>query len=536
MSEWWRGAVIYQIYPRSFQDTDGDGVGDLPGITRRLDHVARLGADAVWLSPVFPSPMEDMGYDVSDYCGIDPIFGSLDDFDAMLERAHGLGLKVMLDQVLSHSSSAHVWFRESRSSRDDPKADWYVWANGLPDGTPPTNWLSLFGGPAWEWDTQRRQYYLHHFLRSQPDLNYHNPEVQDAMLDSMRFWLERGVDGFRLDTANFYFHDEKLRDDPADPALLGVDWAKPYDAQYHFFSKTRPENIQFLERMRALMDEYGDRALLGEIVEGKRSTSIMADYTRGDGRLHMAYSFEMLGPAFSAAHIRSRVAGFFDEAPDGWPVWAFSNHDVTRHASRWSHQGDVARLAATLLLTLPGSVCLYQGEELGQTQTDLEFHELTDPEGRQFWPVMKGRDGCRTPMVWDGSASHGGFTEGEPWLPVKPPQAARSVASQEGEPGSVLEHYRAMLALRRSRPELRHGGIHFLEAPEPVLAFVRRKGEEATLCIFNMSAEARPVQVIGAVDLAEPAGAVLEGDELHLEPNGFALMRPTQRDVRVVAD
>ena len=261
MSDWWRGSVTYQIYPRSFQDSDGDGVGDLRGIIERLDHVAWLGADAIWLSPIFPSPMEDMGYDVSDYTAIHPLFGSMEDFDALLARAHELGLKVIIDQVLSHSSSAHPFFRESRRSRDNPKADWYVWADAQPDGSPPNNWLSVFGGSAWEWDAQRRQYYLHNFLISQPDFNFHNPEVQDWLLDQMRFWLDRGVDGFRLDTVNFYFHDAELRSNRPNPQNGPIPPVNAYDMQDHAFSKSRIENIAFLLRMRKLLDDYPDRAM-----------------------------------------------------------------------------------------------------------------------------------------------------------------------------------------------------------------------------------------------------------------------------------
>ena len=519
MDDWWRGAVIYQIYPRSFQDTDGDGIGDLPGITRRLDHVAGLGADAVWLSPVFTSPMDDMGYDVSDYRDIDPIFGTLADFDAMVERAHGLGLKVLVDQVLNHTSDRHPWFAESRRSREGPRADWYVWADASPDGTPPNNWQSQFGGPSWTWDTRRRQFYLHNFLASQPDLDFHHPEVQDAVLGVMRFWLDRGVDGFRLDTVNFYFHDAALRDNPALGWNGALPPAKPVHMQRHVNSRNRPENLAFLERMRALTDEYGARTLMGEVGETSNATPVMAEYTRGDRRLHMAYSFEMLGKQIDAAFVRSRVEEFFDMAPDGWPCWSLSNHDVPRHVTRHAPPGqedDLARCAAAMLLSLRGTPCLYQGEELGQTETEMEFEELTDPSGIAFWPEDKGRDGCRTPMVWDDDP-HGGFTEGVPWLPVKPPQAARSVAAQEGRDGSVLETYRALLAFRRSRPELRSGDIAFDPADGAILSFVRRGDGGALRCLFNLSGE--PVAVGGARASVGPSRGVAEG---LMAPWGFA--------------
>ncbi|MDT8857469.1 alpha glucosidase [Paracoccaceae bacterium Fryx2] len=526
MREWWRGSVTYQVYPRSFQDSDGDGIGDLRGITARLEHVAGLGVDAVWLSPVFRSPMADMGYDVSDYTDIDPLFGTLEDFDALLVQAHALGLRVIIDQVLSHSSAEHPFFRESRADRVNPKADWYVWADPRPDGTPPNNWVSVFGGSAWEWDARRRQYYLHNFLASQPDFNFHNPEVQDWLLGVMRFWLDRGVDGFRLDTVNFYFHDARLRSNGPEPRAENLPAVNPYDMQDHIHSKTQPENLAFLERMRALLDEYDDRAMVGEVGEGPaRALRVMAEYTAA-GRLHMAYSFDLLGNDFTAAHFRSRVEGFFKAAPDGCPCWAFSNHDVIRHVTRWTAfgtQDDLARQAAALLLSLQGSVCLYQGEELGQTETDIAYHELTDPPGFTFWPDYKGRDGCRTPMVWDATPQ-GGFTEGVPWLPVKPPQLARNVAGQIGVAGSVLETCRAMLAFRRGSA-LQDGQSRFFDLPEPLLAFVREAADAAVLCVFNLSPEPAVVQVAGVAGLTGLAqAAVLDGGTLALGANGFAFL------------
>ncbi len=522
-NDWWRGSVTYQIYPRSFQDSDGDGVGDLKGITARLPYLADLGVDAIWLSPIFPSPMADMGYDVADYTDIDPSFGTLADFDAMVARAHELGLKVIIDQVLSHSSSAHPFFQESRQSRDNPKADWYVWADPKHDGSPPNNWCSVFGGPAWEWDTRRRQYYFHNFLAEQPDLNFHNPEVQNWLLSTMKFWLDRGVDGFRLDTVNFYFHDKLLRDDPADFRKKAVPEWNPYWMKYHLFSKNQPENLAFLERMRALLDQYDGRAMVGEMGESHHAIRMMGEYTTGR-RLHKCYSFEMLGDAFDAGHFRRQIEEFFAGAPGGWPTWAFSNHDVVRHATRWARHGAsqdaLAKQAAALLLSLQGSICIYQGEELGQTETDLAYDELTDPQGLRFWPENKGRDGCRTPMVWDADAN-GGFSDAAPWLPVKAPQAARHAAGQVGRPGSVLEFYRRMLKLRRESAALRLGATRFLDTAEPVLAFTR--GEEM-LCVFNLSPETRRVAVAGAGLPQLGEGARLEAGVLTLAPNGFALM------------
>lgn len=530
MAEWWRGSVTYQIYPRSYQDEDGNGIGDLKGITRRLPHIADLGVDAIWLSPIFTSPMADMGYDVSNYTDIEPLFGTLADFDALLSRAHDLGLKVIVDQVISHSSAQHPCFRESRSSRDNPRADWYVWADAQPDGTPPNNWLSHFGGPAWEWDSRRRQYYLHNFLASQPDFNFHNPEVQDWHLANMRFWLERGLDGFRLDTVNYFFHDQLLRSNPPHAANDVEFDTIPYFMQDPIYSKTRPENVAFLKRVRALLDEFGGRTSVGEVGESKRAVQVMAEYTKGQDRLHMAYSFDMLGPKFTAAHFRDRIETFFRVAPDGWPAWAFSNHDVERHATRWAAHGAqdaVAKLAAAMLLSFEGSIYLYQGEELGQTETAIEFHELTDPPGITFWPDYKGRDGCRTPMVWDASP-HGGFTTGTPWLPVKPPQLARNVAAQAEDPASVLQFYRRMLRFRKGSPALMAGRTRFFDLPEPVLGFSRIVEGAEVLCLFNLSATPVAVQVHNAEGLIGPAeAAVLSGQSLALGPNGFAFLTGT---------
>lgn len=518
--DWWRGSVTYQIYPRSFMDANGDGVGDLQGIIDRLDHVGALGVDAIWLSPIFPSPMADMGYDVSDYCDIDPVFGTMEDFDALLEKAHSLGLKVIIDQVLSHASDQHPFFVESRSSRDNPKADWFVWADPKPDGTPPNNWLAIFGGSCWEWDARRRQYYFHNFLKEQPDWNFHNPAVQDYLLKCMRFWLEKGVDGFRLDTVNFYFHDQLLRDNAANPSDWGQDVARPFEMQYTLFSKNRPENLGFLARMRALLDEFDARTTVGEVGDSHHALDIMGEYTSGQ-RLHMAYSFEMLGPDYSPAHFRDRIKAFFKGAPEGWPCWAFSNHDVPRHVSRWlDHAKDpdaLAKQAAALLLAFEGSICLYQGEEFGQLDTKMEFHELTDPEAINFWPERIGRDGCRTPMTWEKTAPNGGFsTANKTWLPVKQPQLDRALSTQTGD--SVLAFYRDMLALRRSSADLRKGATRFLDLPEPLLGFERG---ENTICVYNLSADPVTVDLGRTLAPLLSQGVRADGAALVFDANGF---------------
>ena len=532
MTEWWRGGVIYQVYPRSFQDSNGDGIGDLPGIIRRLDHIASLGVDCIWLSPITQSPQADMGYDVSDYKEVDRLFGSLEDFDALIERAHRLGLKVIMDQVVSHTSDLHPWFQESRLNRTNARADWYIWADPLPDGSPPNNWPAVFGGRAWEWNPTRGQYYLHNFLASQPDLNFHNPQVQQAVLDVMRFWLERGIDGFRLDTVNYYFHDSKLRSNPPNKVKNEhLPYAvNPYDMQEHKFSKSRPENLAFLKRVRKLLDEFPGTTSVGEVGDSHKSVQLMAEYTSGGDTLHMCYGFDFLGDEFTAAHFRSRIEQFFKTGPDGWPCWSFSNHDVPRHLTRWAKHSRtplaLARQAAALVLSLRGSVCLYQGEELGLPETDLLFEELTDPRGIRFWPEDKGRDGCRTPMPWQHSLPHAGFTTGKPWLPVKPVQSALSVDVQETDPNSTLNYYRALLAWRKTHPALVTGDITFFKCDEPVLAYRRSAGNKDLICVFNLSAEPRTVKV-SKVELAlEPVShnAELDGAALNLGPNGFAVL------------
>jgi len=490
-ASWWRGAVIYQIYPRSFLDTDGDGVGDLPGIIERLDYVASLGVDAIWIAPFFRSPMADFGYDIADYRDVDPLFGTLADFDRLLAKAHGLGLKVMIDQVLSHTSIEHAWFKESRESHDNPRADWYVWADARADGSAPNNWLSLFGGSAWQWEPRRGQYYLHNFLSSQPDLNFHHPQVRAAALDSVRFWLDKGVDGVRLDAINFCFHDSLLRDNPPKPKAQrvgrGFSADNPYAFQYHYYNNTQPENLAFLGELRALMDRYPDVAALGEI-SSEDSLATMAEYTSGH-RLHMGYSFELLTDDFSAAHIRGTVQQLELKMTQGWPCWAISNHDVERVLTRWGRgrpSTQLANLLTAMVCSLRGSVCVYQGEELGLTEAELPYESLQDPYGIAFWPQFKGRDGCRTPMPWNDDA-HAGFSRGTPWLPVPDEHRALAVAQQEAAPHSVLNGFRAFMHWRKSQPALRWGDIRFLATSEPVLAFTRSFSGDTVLVIFNLA-------------------------------------------------
>ncbi len=491
--DWWRGAVIYQVYPRSFQDTNGDGIGDLKGIAERLGYISALGADAIWIAPFFKSPMKDFGYDVSDYCAVDGMFGTIEDFDHLIAEAHARGIRVLIDQVLSHTSDQHAWFKESRSSKDNDKADWYVWADAKPDGNPPNNWLSIFGGSAWEWDTTRCQYYLHNFLTSQPDVNFHSMAAQDALLETVDFWLKRGVDGFRLDTVNFYVHSEGLEDNP--PSKLEdrnspeAPAVNPYNWQDHIHDKSQPENLEFLKRLRALLDRYPGQTTVGEIGDGPRSLRTMAAYTSGGDKLHMCYTFDFLSPIFTKEHFVKRVMAFEEIVGDGWPCWAFSNHDIVRHVSRWTTDGDydgVAKIAAAILLSLRGSVCLYQGEELGLTEAVIAFEDLQDPYGIRFWPEYKGRDGCRTPMVWESNGTYGGFSSGKPWLPVSQDHIARAANREDVDQSSVLAHYRRMIAFRKAHPALVSGSIRFVETPDDVLGFIREGGGEKILALFNL--------------------------------------------------
>ena len=490
--DWWRGAVVYQIYPRSYQDSNGDGIGDLSGIIHRLPHIARLGVDAIWISPFFRSPMLDFGYDVSDYRDVDPMFGTLGDFDALITRAHELGLKVLIDLVLSHTSEEHPWFKESRSSRDNAKQDWYVWADPKPDGTPPNNWLSIFGGSAWEWEPERMQYYLHNFLAEQPDLNFHCPQVQDELLDVARYWLERGVDGFRLDTVNFYVHDAQLRDNPALPPQDRNDntapSVNPYNFQDHLYDKTQPENLEFLRRLRQVMDEFKGITSVGEIGESQRGMQTQAEYTGGGDKLHMAYDFDFLATAVPTGPSIKDVLERFDKiVTEGWACWAFSNHDVVRHATRWNLTDPQRRLYAAILLSMKGTICLYQGEELGLTEAYVPFEDLQDPYGKQFWPKFKGRDGCRTPIPWTRDNSNGGFTDGKPWLPMAVEHLARAVDVQQSASDSMLDFYRRMIAFRKAHPAVIKGDLRIIQASDDRLVLIRSYQGQQVLCAFNFT-------------------------------------------------
>lgn len=499
---WWRGAAVYQIYPRSFADANGDGVGDLRGITAHLDHVASLGVDAIWISPFYTSPMADFGYDVSDYCDIDPVFGTLADFDRLVARAHELGLRVVTDQVWSHTSDRHDWFRQSRIARDGDKADWYVWADPKADGTPPNNWQSVFGGPAWTWDARRRQYYLHTFLKEQPQLNVRNPAVQDALLAVGRFWLDRGVDGFRFDAINHAMGAADLRDNPPAPPSDRLR-TRPFDYQAKTHSQDQPEMLPFVERVRALTDAYPGRFSVAEI-GGDDSDRVRKAYTR-PGRLDTAYGFDFLyADRLTPELVRSAVARWPGADGEGWPSWAFENHDAPRAVSRWAppdHRDAFARARMLLLAALRGNVFLYQGEELALTQVAVPFEKLRDPEAIANWPLTLGRDGARTPMPWTAHAPGYGFTSGEPWLPFGHDHAALAVSVQEEDAASPLHWTRAVLAMRRAQPALRLGSLRFVDAPDGMIAFERAHDGTRLRCVVNLGAAPGEVAMADAEPL-----------------------------------
>ncbi len=482
---WWQTGVIYQIYPRSFADTDGDGTGDLRGVISRLDYLndgtpRSLGVDAIWLSPFFPSPGFDFGYDVSDYCGIDPLFGTMADFDLLVAEAHRRGIRIVLDLVLNHTSHLHPWFVESRAARVNPKRDWYIWQDPGRFGGVPNNWQSVFGGKAWKWDPRTRQYFFHMFLEQQPDLNWRNPNVRRSVMDVFRFWLDRGVDGFRLDVVNAYFKDSMLRNNP--PAL-GI---RGYERQRHVYDKDQPELLGAYREIRSILDFYGERMAVGEIMGGKAEA---ARYSR-DGLLPLAFNFEFTDQRWSPRAFLKKVAAFEEAlSGEGWPCYVLSNHDIVRHASRYGGRWPEARakVAAALLLTLRGTPFLYHGEEIGMRDGKIARDEIQDPPGKRYWPFYKGRDGCRTPIPWNADAG-AGFTTGKPWLPLNPDYREVNVEAQREDPDSVLSFYRKLIWLRKKTPALQAGDFQ----PIPVrsdraLVYLRETKSQTVLVALNFS-------------------------------------------------
>jgi alpha-glucosidase len=476
---WWRDGVVYQIYPRSFADSNDDGLGDLPGITARLDYLAELGVDALWLSPIYPSPMHDFGYDVSDYENIDPIFGTLQDFDQLVAEAHRRGLRLVLDLVMNHTSHLHPWFVESRASRDNPRHDWYLWRDPAPDGGPPNNWQSIFGGSGWELDPAIGQYYYHQFLVEQPDLNWRNPAVRERLYQMMRFWLERGVDGFRLDVVMSYFKDEQFRSNPTTPFGL-----RAFDRQKHIYDWDQPEMALALRDIRQVLDAYPERMAVGE-VDGLD----MAVRFVGDEKLHLAFNFAFTRQPWRPRALQKAILDYADRLPDGaWPCYVLGNHDVSRFPTRFGggpHSDARTKAAATLLLTLRGTPFIYYGEELGMQNTRLSREEIQDPPGKRYWPFFLGRDPERTPMQWDGEIN-AGFTNGAPWLRLNPDYRQRNVVAQQADANSVLNFYKQLLRLRKESPALRRGSFTaLLKQPTEVLAYLRQTPEQTLLVALN---------------------------------------------------
>lgn len=495
---WWRDGIIYQIYPRSFADSNGDGLGDLPGITARLDYLAELGIDAIWLSPFYPTPDADFGYDVSDHTAVDPRFGTLEDFDRLVTEAHQRGIRVVLDLVLNHTSDRHPWFLESRASRDNPKRDWYIWRP--PSCSPPiffenggrrrgagvpNNWRAAFGGSAWEYDETTGQYYFHMFLAEQPDINWRNPQARQAQLDVVRFWLERGADGFRLDVFNAYFKDAQFRNNPPRLGLRG------FDRQRHLYDCDQPEMIPLLNELRAILDAYPERYSVGETFF---ATPEKVLHYCGSDRLHAAFSFDFTSsdlfypwnPAWLFKQIERREAIFTGER---WPTTVLSNHDIPRTATRYvrGEEDALAKIAMALLLTLRGTPFMYYGEEIGMRDIHLRRSEIMDPPGKRYWPIYKGRDGCRSPMQWDDTP-FAGFSSAKPWLPVHPNYHRRNVAAQREDPDSLLNFTRKLIALRKEYPALRRGDfVPLTTRPHDALVYLRRIDGQTVLVALNFS-------------------------------------------------
>jgi alpha-glucosidase len=535
-SPWWKGAILYHVYVRSFFDSDGDGHGDLPGVLAKLDYIQSLGVDGLWLSPIHPSPNRDWGYDIADFEGIQHDYGTLEDFQALLDEAHARGLKVVLDEVLSHTSDVHPWFVESLTGgRDGPKSDWYVWADPQADGTAPNNWLSVFGGPAWAYQPARRQHYHHKFLRQQPKLNWRSPAARKAALSVLDHWLEKGVDGFRLDVAGTYLHDAALTPNPPVPLdqRSGLHWSHAGNLQYHLYDSNLEENVEMLDVIRRRVEAWsgvnrGDRFVFGEFSEEEARCGAYCTPAQG---LHSGYTFVMLlarklEPRFVTQHYDTLAA-----YPDHWPTISFSNHDVPRTVTRFGGPDappELARMLFALLVTLKGTTLIYQGEELGLPQATLTRDQLRDPVGDLYWPYDGGRDGCRTPMPWT-TGPNMGFTDGEPWLPLAAEHRGLSVEAQADDPDSMLTFAREVIAMRQASAALRVGDIAFAEMDAPVVAFVREHGDEAICCVFNFSAEpqvfSHPTLSVADLLPLRSGEAELRGDSVGLSPYAACFLR-----------
>lgn len=529
---WWQTAVFYQIYPRSFADSNGDGIGDIPGITSRLDYLADLGVDALWISPIYPSPMADGGYDISNYRDIAPEYGTLDDFLRLLTEAHKRDIRLILDLVLNHTSNEHPWFLEASTSRDSSKRDWYIWHDGRPGRrpSPPNNWRAAFGGRAWAWDDTSGQYYLHSFTKEQPDVNWRNPELREAMYDVLRYWLELGVDGFRLDVVNWFVHDDLFR---SNPYKLG---RRLYDMQHHLYDRNHPLNIEVMREIRAIVDSYPDKMTVGEVyTEPPGDLDLVLPYYGGGEGLHMAFNFAFLyckwDPACFAAVVEQ-----WQEAlgPNLWPTYTLSNHDNPRAASRYAKGEETmprARVAAAMLLTLRCTPFLYYGEEIGMRDGRIPRSALRDPVSIRYWPFNPGRDPARTPMQWDGS-HNAGFSDGQPWLPVNDNHRELNVSAQEADDDSLLNWYRSLLRLRRSNPALHAGDYRTIEADSEVYVFERRHESDQVIVALNFTNRSRPIELPNSspweILSAYPSQDLQHesGPPSTLAPYGVLIMRP----------
>ncbi len=478
---WWKNGVIYQIYPRSFLDTNQDGIGDLAGVTQKLDYLVDLGIDAIWLSPIYPSPDIDFGYDVANYVDVDPKYGTLADFDHLVENAHQRNIKIILDLVLNHTSDQHPWFIESRKSKTNPYHDWYIWRDPLIEGQTPNNWLSIFGGGAWEYVESLGQYYYHMFYKQQPDLNWRHPPVRQAMLDVYRFWLERGVDGFRMDVFNMFFKDELFRSNPK-----GGKGLRSFDRQNHLFDMSQPEMHPLLNEIRQLLNSYGVTYMIGETfnADAKKAASYISIE-----ELHAGFQFDLLNARFSAIAYRKAIVDWLAALGDKWPNFVLNNHDTPRSATRYHAPEDdaILKVSATALLTIRGTPFLYYGEEIGMRNIFLWRHQILDPVSKRYWPFIKTRDGCRSPMQWDDSYN-AGFSEQKPWLPVHPNSIQRNVQSQANQPDSLINFYKRLLKLRRDHPALNDGTLQMIDPKnQRVLAYMRKSDNEKILVCLNMS-------------------------------------------------
>ena len=488
---WWQHGIVYQIYPLSFMDSDGDGKGDLSGIRQRLDYLSWLGVNALWISPIYPSPMKDFGYDVSDYCNIAPHFGSLADFDALIAEAHARGLRLILDFVPNHTSDQHPWFLESRASRDNPKRDWYIWRDPAPDGSPPTNWLSQFGGPAWELDAHTGQYYYHAFLKEQPDLNWRNPYVRHGMYDVIRFWLGRGVDGFRIDVLWHLIKDDEFRDNPPNPGF------EPGDSEHRklleLYTTDRPEIHELVAEMRQVFESYPERVMIGEIYLPVER--LVAYYGLDRAGVHLPFNFQLIHASWNACEIDRMIAEYDRLVPEEeWPNWVLGNHDQHRIATRIGPAQ--ARIAAMLLLTLRGTPTLYYGDELGMEDVPIPHDRVQDPYEKNQPGLGLGRDPQRTPMQWD-NAPHAGFSTREPWLPVAENFRERNVKALAADPGSILTLYRELIRLRHAREALNVGSYSQVHCEGNVMCFERTAGRERLAILLNFGPTPESVKMRG---------------------------------------